>query len=256
MGRDSLSENELERYARQIFLPQVGEKGQLKLKESSVLIVGLGGLGSSIALLMAGTGIGTLGLLDDDIVKLGNLPRQVLYTTADIGEFKAAAAKKRLTQRNPEVSFRVHQQKLTLENAEEIIRDYDLIMDGSDNLFTRRVINQTCVAVGKPYVYGAANNFDGMISVFCIKEGPCFNCLFPQGETREHAYDEDLSGVLSTLPTTVSAIQSTEAIKMITGIGKPLIGRLQIFNGLIGEFHTIEIKKNPHCAVCGDPKHA
>lgn len=115
MGRDSLSENELERYARQIFLPQVGEKGQLKLKESSVLIVGLGGLGSSIALLMAGTGIGTLGLLDDDIVKLGNLPRQVLYTTADIGEFKAAAAKKRLTQRNPEVSFRVHQQKLTLK---------------------------------------------------------------------------------------------------------------------------------------------
>lgn len=255
MKQEPFSKQELERYARHLCLPRIGLEGQRKLKQSSVLIVGLGGLGSSLALLMATAGIGTIGLLDDDIVKLGNLPRQVLYTYDDIGDLKAVAAEKRLCQRNPEVLLRVYCQKLLEDNAEKIIRDFDLVLDGTDNLSARRIINQACVHHNKPYIYGAVDYFDGQVSVFWKGKGPCLNCLYPLEEKEDLYPNETLHGVLSTLPTLVSTIQATEAIKIITGAGKPLIGRLLIIDGLNGEFQNVAIKNDQNCEVCGLPQH-
>ena len=255
MKQEPFSKQELERYARHLCLPRIGLEGQRKLKQSSVLIVGLGGLGSSLALLMATAGIGTIGLLDDDIVKLGNLPRQVLYTHDDINDLKAVAAEKRLRQRNPEVKLRVYCQKLVEDNAEKIIRDFDLVLDGTDNLPTRRLINQTCVHLNKPYIYGAVDYFDGQVSVFWAGQSPCLNCLYPRDEKKDPSPNEPLHGVLSTLPTMVSTIQSTEAIKIITGAGKPLVGRLLIIDGLNGEFQDVAIRQDQNCEVCRKSPH-
>jgi len=247
----SFSPQELERYARNLSLPHFGQQAQAKIKQSAVLVVGLGGLGSNAAAFLAGAGIGRIGLLDDDVINRSNLPRQVLYTNEDIGEPKAVIAQKHLMERNPNVAFQVYNQKLDENNAFEIIQGYDLVMDGTDNLATRKIINKTCVDLGKPYIHGAVSLYDGQVSVFWAKQGPCFACLFPSIETETLKPDEIPFGVLSTLPALVSTIQSTEALKMITGIGTPLIGQLLMIDGLNGIFRRIEIKKRDSCPICG-----
>jgi len=254
LDNEAFSPQELERYARNLSLPQFGQQAQAKIKGSAVLIVGLGGLGSTSATYMTAAGVGQIGLLDNDIIRLSNLPRQVLYNTEELGEPKVRVAKKRLLERNPEVVFQDYQLRLDQTNAHEIISHYDLVLDGTDNLWTRKIINQTCVNLDKPYIYGGASLYDGQVSVFWAKHGPCFSCLFPSIETETSTPDESPLGVLSTLPGIVSTIQSTEALKLITGIGTPLIGQLLMIDGLNGVFHRIEIKKRDSCPICGKGK--
>lgn len=251
MVDDIFSERELERYYHHISLPHFGLAGQRKVKQSAVLIVGLGGLGSTSALLLASAGVGQLGLIDDDRVKLGNLPRQFLYNTEEIGMPKVTVAKKRLLERNPDVMINVYNHKLTEDNAIDLIKNYDLVVDGTDNLSSRRLINKTCAHLEKPYIFGAVDLYDGQVSVFWAKFGPCLACLFPKLEVESSLREFSHLSVLSTLPAIISTLQAAEALKLITGIGKPLIGRLLMFNAQNSEFQTVEIEKRASCKICG-----
>jgi molybdopterin/thiamine biosynthesis adenylyltransferase len=250
MNKIDLTGLELERYTRHVSLPHMGSEGQQRLKGASVLVVGVGGLGCVSALYLTLAGVGRMGLVEDDRVTLNNLHRQILYTTDDLGKDKLSLAAQRLEQHNPEIDFKTYSQRLTQDNALDIIWDFDLVIDGTDNLETRHVINRACATTGKAFIYGAVNLFDGQVSVFQASQGPCLACVFPQIPQGKQDKSLEHLAVLNTLPAVVGALQAAEAIKMITGLGKPLIGKLLIYNALNATFEQVEIHKNLACRVC------
>ena len=236
----------MNRYARQITLPEIGEAGQEKLRRASVLIVGAGGLGSPAALYLAAAGVGTLGLVDFDRVDATNLHRQILYGTSDVGRPKLEAAKERLEDLNPDVSVINHPTRLTSENALEILGGYDLVIDGTDNFATRYLVNDACVLLGKPNVYGSVFRFDGQVSVFATKDGPCYRCLYPEPPPPGLVPSCAEGGVLGILPGVIGSLQATEAIKLIAGVGEPLAGRLLLFDALRATFRVMQVRKRCH----------
>jgi molybdopterin/thiamine biosynthesis adenylyltransferase/rhodanese-related sulfurtransferase len=247
-----LTPTERRRYARHLTLPEVGEAGQIALKKSAVLIVGAGGLGSPAALYLAAAGVGRIGLVDFDNVDASNLHRQILYGTMSVGRPKLDAARARLFDLNPEITIETHAEKLTSANALEILRKYDIIVDGTDNFPTRYLVNDACVLLGRPNVYGSIYRFDGQASVFDAKRGPCYRCLYPDPPPPHLVPSCAEAGVLGVLPGVIGSIQATEAIKIITGSGEPLIGRLLLFDALQMSFRTLRLRKDPGCKVCGE----
>lgn len=247
----TLNPDEIFRYSRQIVLPEIGMAGQEKLKESSVLMVGVGGLGSVQALYLAGAGVGRIGLIDDDVIDISNLHRQVIYSESDAGVSKVSVVEKRLLELNPFVQTDVYNELLTVQNAEKIIAGYDIIIDGSDNFSTRYMVNDISVFLNKPVIYGSVYRFDGQVSVFNRKNGPCYRCLYPEPPPPGDVANCIVGGVMGTLPGNVGLIQATEAIKIICGIGSSLSGNLLLFNIQDWDFQKIKIVKNPDCPVCG-----
>ena len=246
-----LSPDELQRYHRHLILPGVGEEGQQRLKAARVLIVGAGGLGSPSALYLAAAGVGTLGIIDEDVVELSNLQRQVLHGTRDVGRAKVASAEARLRDLNPHIDIATLHTRLSSTNALDILRDYDIVVDGSDNFQTRYLINDACVISGKTNIYGSVIRFDGQASVFCTDQGPCYRCLFPEPPAPGVIPNCAEGGVFGVLPGMVGVIQATETIKCITGTGESLVGRLLLIDALRMRFRTIEIARNPNCPACG-----
>lgn len=248
----SLEREEKLRYHRQLMLPELGAAGQERLRDASVFLVGAGGLGSPAALYLAAAGVGRIGLADGDRVELSNLHRQILHGTSDVGERKTVSARTRLEALNPGVEVVEHPVRLTSENGLDILGGWDVVVDGSDNFPTRYLVNDACVLLGIPLVYGAIFRFDGQASVFAADGGPCYRCLFrdppPPGLVPGCAE----AGVLGALPGIVGSIQAAETIKLITGIGEPLIGRLLLIDALGAEYRTLEIRRDPECPVCGD----
>ncbi len=247
---DSLSPDELQRYHRHLILPDIGAEGQRRLKAARVLLVGAGGLGSPAALYLAAAGVGHLGIVDADNVELSNLQRQVLHGTPDVGRAKVASARERLQALNPHVHVTTYHTRLSSANALEILNGYDVVVDGSDNFPTRYLVNDACVLLDKPNVYGSVLRFDGQASVFG-NGGPCYRCLFPAPPAPEFAPSCSEAGVLGVLPGLVGMIQATETIKLVTGAGEPLIGRLLLVDALRMRFRTIEVVRDPACPVCG-----
>ena len=246
-----LSPDELQRYHRHLILPGVGEAGQQRLKAARVLIVGAGGLGSPVALYLAAAGVGTLGIIDEDVVELSNLQRQLLHGTRDVGRAKVASAEARLRDLNPHIVVNSLYGRLSSVNALDILRDYDIVIDGSDNFQTRYLVNDACVLLGKTNVYGSVIRFDGQASVFCTDDGPCYRCLFPEPPAPGLIPNCAEGGVFGVLPGMVGVIQATEAIKRITGIGESLVGRLLLVDALRMRFRSIEIVRDPKCPACG-----
>jgi molybdopterin/thiamine biosynthesis adenylyltransferase/rhodanese-related sulfurtransferase len=247
-----LSYEEIRRYGRHLIIPEVGMAGQRKLKAARVLVVGAGGLGSPISLYLAAAGVGHIGLVDFDRVDESNLQRQILYTTKDVKRPKLEAAKERLTAMNPHIEVETYETRLTSENALEIMKDYDVIVDGTDNFPTRYLVNDACVLLGKPNVYGSIFRFDGQVSVFDARRGPCYRCLYPEPPPPGLVPSCAEGGVLGVLPGVVGALQAMETLKLILGIGQPLIGRLLLFDGLHMSFTELKLRKDPNCKVC-DP---
>lgn len=245
------SELEHARYGRHFLLPQVGMEGQRRLKQSRVLIIGAGGLGSPSALYLAGAGVGTLGLVDFDVVDATNLHRQLLHGTSDVGRSKLESARDRLHDVNPHVNVELHETRLTAANALDILRDYDVILDGTDNFATRYLVNDACVLLGKPNVYGSIFRFEGQASLFATAEGPCYRCLYPEPPPPGSVPSCAEGGVLGVLPGLVGTIQATEAIKLCLGIGTTLAGRLMLIDTLGMEFRSIRIARDPSCPMCG-----
>jgi len=246
-----LSNDEIARYSRHLLLPEVGLEGQQKLKAAKVLCVGTGGLGSPLAFYLAAAGIGTLGLVDFDVVDESNLQRQIIHTTKDVGRPKIDSATEKLTALNPYMKVVKHETMLTSANALEIIRDYDIVADGTDNFPTRYLVNDACVITGKPNAYGSIFRFEGQASVFATKEGPCYRCLYPEPPPPGLVPSCAEGGVLGILPGLVGVIQATEVIKLILGQGQPLIGRLLLVDSLSMHFRELKLRKNPDCPVCG-----
>ena len=243
---------DLARYARHLTLPEVGIEGQQKLKAARVLCVGAGGLGSPLALYLAAAGVGTLGLVDFDVVDASNLQRQILHSTKDVGHAKLDSAEEKLLALNPGLHVVKHATKLTSANALEILRDYDIVCDGTDNFPTRYLINDACVLLGKPNVYGSVFRFEGQASVFAAREGPCYRCLYPEPPPAGMVPNCAEAGVLGVLPGLVGVIQATETIKLILGKGEPLIGRLLLVDALAMRFRELKLRKDPQCTVCGE----
>jgi len=248
----SLTNEEVERYSRHLIMPEVGMEGQKKLKASSVLLIGAGGLGSPLALYLTAAGIGRIGLVDYDVVDYTNLQRQVIHGTKDVGKPKLESAKASMLDINPFVQVDTYEVPLTSANALEIMAPYDVIIDGTDNFPTRYLTNDACVLLGKPNVYGSIFRFEGQLSVFYAEEGPCYRCLFPQPPPPGAVPSCAEGGVLGILPGTVGAMQATEAIKLILGIGDSMIGRLVLYDALNMEFTEVKLRKNPNCPVCGE----
>jgi adenylyltransferase/sulfurtransferase len=246
-----LTREELVRYSRHILLPQVGEEGQVALKRSRVLLVGAGGLGSPVALYLAAAGVGTLGLVDFDTVDLSNLQRQILHGSAAVGSPKIDSARDRLLDINPNVSIEPYQTRLTSQNALEIARGYDLIVDGTDNFATRYLVNDTSVLLGIPNVYGSVYRFEGQASVFGAADGPCYRCLFRDPPPPDLVPNCAEGGVLGVVPGLVGTIQATEAIKMLLGLGDTLVGKLLTIDAMKMSFRTLTIQKDPSCPACG-----
>jgi molybdopterin/thiamine biosynthesis adenylyltransferase/rhodanese-related sulfurtransferase len=246
-----LSRDEINRYSRHLLIPEVGLEGQRRLREARVLCAGAGGLGSPAALYLAAAGVGTLGLVDHDRVDFSNLQRQVLHSTPDIGRPKLESACERLHALNPEVTLRAHNALLTSANALEILGQYDVIVDGTDNFPTRYLINDACVLLGKPNMYGSVYRFDGQASVFAAKSGPCYRCLFPEPPPPGLVPSCAEGGVLGVLPGIVGTVQAAEAIKWIIGAGESLVGRVLLVDGLRMRFREITLRKDPDCPVCG-----
>ncbi len=246
-----LTREELVRYSRHLLLPSVGEEGQRALKRSRVLLVGAGGLGSPVALYLAAAGVGNIGLVDFDRVDLSNLQRQILHGSAAIGSSKIGSARDRLRDINPNVHIESHETRLTSANALEIARDYDLIVDGTDNFATRYLLNDTSVLLGIPNVYGAVYRFEGQASVFGAADGPCYRCLFREPPPPELIPSCAEGGVLGVVPGLVGTIQATEAIKMLLGIGETLVGRLLTIDVMTMAFRTVEPQNDPECPACG-----
>jgi molybdopterin/thiamine biosynthesis adenylyltransferase/rhodanese-related sulfurtransferase len=247
-----LSNQEIIRYSRHLIMPEVGMEGQKKLKAASVLLIGAGGLGSPLAMYLAAAGVGRIGVVDFDVVDSSNLQRQIAYSTSDVGKPKLDAAKERITAINPYVDVKTYETHLTSENALDILKDYDVIIDGTDNFPTRYLVNDACVLLGKPNVYGSIFRFEGQASVFYAKEGPCYRCLYPEPPPPGLVPSCAEGGVLGVLPGIVGTIQATEAIKLIIGQGDPLIGRLLLFDALTMKFRELKLRKNPACPVCGE----
>ncbi|HKC80008.1 MAG TPA: molybdopterin-synthase adenylyltransferase MoeB [Gemmatimonadaceae bacterium] len=252
-GRDTtaLSREELIRYSRHILLPQVGEEGQGALKKSRVLLVGAGGLGSPVALYLAAAGVGSIGLVDFDAVDLSNLQRQILHGSVGIGSPKVDSARDRLHDINPNVHVEGYETRLTSSNALEIARDYDLIVDGTDNFATRYLVNDTAVLLGIPNVYGSVYRFEGQASVFGALDGPCYRCLFREPPPPNLIPSCAEAGVLGVVPGLVGTIQATEAIKILLGVGDTLVGRLLLIDAMTMAFRTLEIRRDPECPACG-----
>jgi adenylyltransferase/sulfurtransferase len=246
-----LSHEEIMRYSRHLLIPEVGLEGQRKLKNSSALIVGTGGLGSPVSLYLAAAGVGRIGLVDYDVVDKSNLQRQVIHGTSSIGQLKVESAKAKLLDLNPDIQIDVYNEPYTSENALRIAKDYDIILDGTDNFPTRYLTNDVAVFLGKPNVYASIFRFDGQVSVFYAKEGPCYRCLFPEPPPPGLVPSCAEGGVLGILPGTIGTLQATEALKVLLGIGDPLIGRLLLYNALDMSFDFVQLKKNPKCRVCG-----
>src|SRR6266404_267925 len=250
--RVSLSPQEVARYSRHLIMPEVALDGQKRLKASSVLLIGAGGLGSPLGLYLAAAGVGRLGLVDFDIVDFSNLQRQVLHGTPDVGRPKLQSAKDRLQAINPEVKVDLYETKLTSANAFDILKPYDIIIDGTDNFPTRYLVNDACVLLRKPNVYGSIFRFDGQASVFVPFEGPCYRCLYPEPPPPGEVPSCAEGGVLGILPGLIGCIQATEAVKLILGKGSPLIGRLLSYDALQMRFQEFKIRRNKKCPLCGD----
>jgi molybdopterin/thiamine biosynthesis adenylyltransferase/rhodanese-related sulfurtransferase len=246
-----LNREEILRYSRHLLIPEVGLEGQRKLKNSSALIVGTGGLGSPVSLYMAAAGVGRIGLVDYDVVDSSNLQRQIIHGTSTIGKLKVESAKAKLLDLNPDIQVDVYNEPYTSENALRIAANYDIILDGTDNFPTRYLTNDVAVFLGKPNVYASIFRFDGQVSVFYAKEGPCYRCLFPEPPPPGLVPSCAEGGVLGVLPGTIGTLQATEALKVLLGIGEPLIGRLLLYNALDMTFDFVKLKKNPNCRVCG-----
>ncbi len=250
--RALLTRDETERYSRHLSLPEVGIEGQLRLKQASVLLVGTGGLGSPLALYLAAAGVGRLGLVDFDTVDLSNLQRQVIHTTASVGRPKLASARAAIAALNPHVRVDTYETSLTSQNAFAVLRDYDVVADGTDNFPTRYLVNDACVLTGKPNVYGSILRFEGQASVFDVREGPCYRCLYPEPPPPGLVPSCAEGGVLGILPGIVGLIQATETIKLILGQGRSLVGRLLLFDALEMKFREMRLRKNPDCPLCGE----
>ena len=248
----NFSNDEILRYSRHLILPEVGMEGQLKLKQAKVLCVGAGGLGSPLALYLAAAGVGTLGIVDFDAVDLTNLQRQIIHGTSDVGRKKLDSAAESIANINPNVNVRKFETRLTSANALEIFRDFDIIVDGTDNFATRYLVNDACVLTGKPNVYGSVFRFEGQASVFATKDGPCYRCLYPEPPPPGVIPSCAEGGVLGILPGLVGVIQATETIKLILGSGEPLIGRLLLVDALAMRFREVKVRKSPDCPVCGE----
>ncbi len=247
-----LTHEEVQRYSRHLIMPEMGTDGQKKLKASSVLLIGAGGLGSPLGMYLAAAGIGRIGLVDYDVVDYTNLQRQIIHGTKDVGRPKLASARDRIVDINPHVQLDLYEVPLTSANALEIFEPYDVIIDGTDNFPTRYLTNDACVLLGKPNVYGSIFRFEGQASVFYAKEGPCYRCLFPDPPPPGSVPSCAEGGVLGILPGTIGAIQATEAIKLLLGIGESLIGRLLLYDALYMDFDYVNLRKNPSCPICGD----
>jgi adenylyltransferase/sulfurtransferase len=247
-----LSHEEVLRYSRHLVLPEVGIDGQRKLKGARVLIVGAGGLGSPSSLYLAAAGVGTIGLVDFDAVDLSNLQRQVVHGTSTLGQAKLESAELRLTDLNPNVRIEKHPDRLTSENALEILREYDIVVDGTDNFPTRYLVNDACVLLDKPNVYGSVFRFEGQASLFYAKEGPCYRCLYSEPPPPGLVPSCAEGGVLGVLPGIIGSIQALETIKWILGAGQSLVGRLVLFDALKFRFRELQLRKDPACPICGD----
>ena len=247
----ALSHAEVRRYSRHLIMPEVGMEGQRKLKAARALCIGAGGLGSPVALYLGAAGVGTIGIVDFDTVDFSNLQRQIIHGTPDVGRSKLQSAKDRLQDLNPEVNIELHETALSSKNALELLAAYDVIIDGTDNFPTRYLVNDACVILGKPNVYGSIFRFEGQASVFATKEGPCYRCLYPEPPPPGLVPSCAEGGVLGVLPGTIGTIQATEAIKILIGVGQPLIGRFLIFDALRMRFRELKLRKDSECPVCG-----
>jgi sulfur-carrier protein adenylyltransferase/sulfurtransferase len=248
---DDLTVEEVRRYSRHLIIPDVGKTGQRRLKNARVLVVGAGGLGSPALLYLAAAGVGTLGIVDFDVVDESNLQRQIIHGQSDIGRPKAVSAMESIHEVNPLVNVVLHEERLDSDNAMQIFEPYDLIVDGTDNFATRYLVNDACVLLGKPYVWGSIYRFDGQASVFWAEYGPCYRCLYPEPPPPGMVPSCAEGGVLGVLCASIGSIQVNEAIKVITGIGEPLIGRLMIYDALEMNYRTVRVRKDPECPVCG-----
>jgi len=247
----ALSNEEILRYSRHLIIPEVGMEGQQKLKAAKVLLVGAGGLGAPLGLYLAAAGVGRIGLVDFDVVDFTNLQRQVIHSTKDVGRKKLDSAAEKMLAINPHISIDRHEVALTSENALEILKDYDIVVDGTDNFPTRYLVNDACVLLGKPNVYGSIFRFEGQATVFAYQGGPCYRCLYPEPPPPGLVPSCAEGGVLGILPGTIGLIQATETVKLILGIGEPLVGRLLLYDALGMRFRELKLRKNPECPVCG-----
>jgi len=246
-----LSVEEVRRYSRHLIIPDVGMTGQKRLKNARVLAIGAGGLGSPTLMYLAAAGVGTLGIIDDDTVDESNLQRQVIHGQSDIGRSKAQSARDSVLEINPLIEVRLHEERLDSTNVMEIFQDYDLIVDGTDNFATRYLVNDAAVLLGKPYVWGSIYRFDGQASVFWAEHGPCYRCLYPEPPPPGMVPSCAEGGVLGVLCASIGSVQTTEAIKLLTGIGEPMVGRLLVYDALESSYRTVRVRKDPECAVCG-----
>ena len=246
-----LNRDEILRYSRHLIMPEVGMEGQLKLKQAKVLCIGAGGLGSPLALYLAAAGVGKLGIVDFDVVDYTNLQRQVMHGTSNVGRSKLESARERLEDINPYIEVETYETRLTSQNALDILRDYDIVADGTDNFPTRYLVNDACVLLGKPNVYGSIFRFEGQASVFYAPQGPCYRCLYPEPPPPGLVPSCAEGGVLGVLPGVVGCLQAMEAIKLIVGKGQPLIGRLLLFDALGMKFRELKLRKNLDCPICG-----
>jgi adenylyltransferase/sulfurtransferase len=250
----SLTNEEILRYSRHLIMPEVGMDGQLKLKGAKVLLIGTGGLGAPLGLYLTAAGVGKIGLVDFDVVDFTNLQRQVTFGSSDVGKPKTEAAKARLTNLNPDVQITTYETKLTSENALEIFKDYDVIVDGTDNFPTRYLVNDACILLGKPNVYGSIFRFEGQCTVFGMPDGPCYRCLYPEPPPPGLVPSCAEGGVLGVLPGIIGSLQAMETIKLLIGRGESLVGRLLLFDALALKFRELKLRKNPHCPMCGTPR--
>ena len=249
---ESLSVDEVRRYSRHLIIPDVAMAGQKRLKNAKVLCVGAGGLGSPALMYLAAAGVGTLGIVEFDVVDESNLQRQIIHGQSDIGRSKAASARDSVREINPFVTVNLHEERLDSSNAMDLFAQYDLIVDGTDNFATRYLVNDACVLLHKPYVWGSIYRFDGQASVFWADQGPCYRCLYPEPPPPGMVPSCAEGGVLGVLCASIGSIQVNEAIKLITGIGQPLVGSLMVYDALETEYRKITVRKDPNCAVCGE----
>ncbi len=248
----TLSNLEVERYSRHLIMPDVGMDGQLKLKAARVLCIGAGGLGSPVAMYLAAVGVGRIGLVDFDVVDYSNLQRQVIHGTPDVGRPKLDSARDRMLAINPEITVETHSLALSSDNAFDVLKGYDIVVDGTDNFPTRYLVNDACVLLGIPNVYGSISQFEGQASVFATKGGPCYRCLYPEPPPPGLVPSCAEGGVLGILPGVIGTIQATEAVKLIIGVGEPLINRFMLYDALRMKFRELKLRRDPECPVCGD----
>jgi adenylyltransferase/sulfurtransferase len=247
-----LSKEEILRYSRHLIMPEVGMDGQLKLKQAQVLLIGAGGLGAPLGLYLAAAGVGRLGIVDFDVVDFTNLQRQITFSTKDVGRKKAEAAKDRLSAMNPDIQIDTFDTRLTSENALDLFKDFDIIVDGTDNFPTRYLVNDACILLGKPNVYGSIFRFEGQVTVFGAPAGPCYRCLYPEPPPPGLVPSCAEGGVLGVLPGIVGSLQAMETIKLILGTGESLAGRLLLFDALAMRFRELKVRQNPACPICGE----